>query len=101
MDFKTVKFPAIMEWCAENNQLDWLEAKVNEKVMVKVYPKVKGDKGRLVSDKSQTPKEVEAPISYVAVKRAFFEKFMPEKLPKKKSKNPTMIEQLASFRASL
>ena len=102
MDYKDCKFDQIAEWCAENGELDWLEAKLQEKVVKNVYPKVMGKKGRMVYDKKQDPIATEeVDISFVEVKRSFFEKFMPEKLPEKKEAPISMAEKLKKFKKSL
>lgn len=94
MDYRKMDFPAIYEWCEKNGQLKWLEAKVNEEVETEVYPFVtivdaEGNKKRKY-DKTATPKVEKRPISFLSVKDAFVEKFMPEIKPVAKPAKKTM-----------
>lgn len=99
MDYKSCNFDDIAKWCSENGELEWLEAKVSEKVVKYIYPKVMGKKGRMVFDKKQKPIGTEeSDISFVQVKRAFFEKFMPEKLPEKKATPISMVDKLKKYK---
>lgn len=76
MNYKTMKFDEIVEWCKENNQIEWLKEEVNKKT-------TKDGKKRN--------------ISYIEVKRNFVLKFMPEIAPKPKQKKPSMLEILENL----
>ena len=110
--YQGAKFPDIYNWCVANGKLDWLTAKVNEKVEVKTYPRKKvlkvgvdgkpvlnkkGNKPVYVSvtDKSAKPTITKKDISLLAVKRAFFEEFAPDMVPTAtKAKGQTMKQLL-------
>jgi hypothetical protein len=65
MDYKTMKFADVVEWCKANNQIKWL----------KEY------------------KEANPNLSFLALKKAFAIKFMPEIIPTATAKKqPTMAE---------
>ena len=78
MDYKTMKFEDVLAWCKQNNQTAWLKAKVNEQVKDKETGEMRD-------------------ISYMEVKRAFAEMFMPNILPKAKSKKKSMKEIMEDF----
>lgn len=74
-----IKLEHIMDWCADNNALDWLEAKASETV---------------VKD------GVEKPITYVEVRKAWAQKYRPDLLQKKsKKKSPTMLDRIKKYKA--
>ena len=99
VDYKKIDFEFIQNWCDNNGQSEWLDNKVNEDVIVEVYPyidytKKNGKPGRKY-DKTQEPKKVSRPISFLLVKEAFIEKFMPEVKPQTKPKTLSMREKRA------
>ena len=77
MDFKTIKFEAIKEWCIANNQVAWLKKAAKEQYF----------------NEDGTPRD----ISYVDLKLAFFDKFFPELAPKRKEKKPTIWEEIEAL----
>lgn len=101
MNYKTMKIDDIINWCKENNQVDWLKKTASQKTKCEVYPRMKvvneKDKTVSVADKSKEPKIEERPISFIEIKNAFCAEFMPELLPKKKNNKPTMYELIASL----
>lgn len=97
MDYKKMDINDIIAWCKEHGEVEWLKATAAKKVEYKVYPKVKDADGKMVSDKSATPKIEMRPISFIQIKIAFCEKFMPEIMPKKKDKKPSMYDLIASL----
>ena len=90
MDYKKMRFEDIYDWCKDNGQLKWLEAKVAENVDVEVYPIIKDANGKRKQDKTAKPTYESRPISYLLVKDAFVTKFMPEIKPTAKPKAKTM-----------
>lgn len=78
MNYKTMKFEDILAWCKQNNQIDWLKAKVNERVKDKETGEMRD-------------------ISFIEVKRAFCEMFMPNILPVAKSGRKTMKDIMKEF----
>lgn len=99
MNFKTMKIEDMIAWCKEHNELEWLLAKAQETRTVDVYPKVahksKTGKNTMKQDKKQAPiGKAEVPISFVEIKTDFCDKFMPDLLPRKKEKAPTMIDAI-------
>lgn len=101
MKYETMTIEEIINWCKENNQVEWLKAKATETVPYKVYPRVKvtGEDGKvkMVADKSAAPKVEKRAISFIQIKRDFVEKFMPEIAPKAQPKTPTMYEIIAAL----
>ena len=90
MDYKKMKINDIILWCQQNKQTAWLKDMAKKTEMVEEYPKkiVIDENGRekAVADKSKKAKLVEKPISFLTLKKAFCEKFMPEIIPQKKAK---------------
>lgn len=74
MNYQKAKADDIITWCVANNKVDWLK-----KTAAKTY----GDNRRK--------------ITFFELKRAFFEEFMPEQLPKAKDKAPTFLERINSL----
>ena len=72
----------IIEWCTNNNQLDWLEEISSSSVVRKVYPKYIDANGLEREDKTKEPTEIEEPISFIEIKLAFVRKFFPDEAPK-------------------
>ena len=97
MDYKKMDINDIINWCKENGEVEWLKATAAKKVEYKVYPKVKDANGKMVSDKTAKPKIEKRPISFIQIKIAFCEKFMPEIMPKKKEKKQTMYDLISSL----
>lgn len=86
LDYKKLNIEQIIEWCKEHGEVAWLKDIASQKVECKVYPKVKNAEGKLVTDKKAEPVIEERPITFIQIKIAFCEKFMPEIMPKKKEK---------------
>ena len=97
MNYKDMKIEDIIAWCQENNQTEWLKKKAQEKVDYKIYPRVKGEDGKYHIDKSATPKIEKRNISFIQIKLAFVEEFMPEIAPKKKPKKPSMYDLIKNL----
>lgn len=99
MDFKKMSFEDIVNWCKENNQIEWLKAELDKKEQIKVYPrkKIVNSEGKKVSvaDKTQEPVVKSVDLTFVTLKYDFCSKFMPEIMPEKKEKKPTMKKKLA------
>lgn len=75
----SVKLDHILQWCEENDQLDWLEKEASKTV------KKDGE---------------EKPIAYIELRRRWAEKFQPDYLKKKsKKKAPTMLEKIKRYRS--
>lgn len=86
----------IIDYCKEHDEVKWLKATAAETIECKVYPRIKKD-GKSVADKSQEPKIETRPVSFIQIRNAFTEKFMPEFAPKRKPKAPTMYDRIASL----
>lgn len=67
LDYKMMDINDIINWCKENNQVEWLKA------------------------------QSESKPSFFVLKKAFVEKFMPEIKPVKKEKEPTMWDKIAAL----
>lgn len=85
MNYQDMSIEDIITWCQENNQVAWLKETASQKVEYKVYPRVKVD-GKWTTDKTATPKVEMRPISFIQIKIAFVNKFMPEIAPKAQKK---------------
>lgn len=72
LNYKTLNIEQIVEWCKENNQVEWLKATAK-----KTY---------------KTKAGVEYRITFIQLKKAFAEKFMPEIMPKAQPKKPTFYD---------
>ena len=77
MDYKSMKIENIIEWCKANGQVAWLKEIAAKKIPTK-------DGGT-------------RSISFIEIKVAFAQKFMPEIMPKSKPKQPTMYELIANL----
>ena len=88
--FKDWEIDDIIAYCQEHNETEWLKATAAKTTTQKVYPRIKvqqvkngvpqytkqgNPKMVAVADKSQEPKTVKAPITFVEIKSAFAEKF--------------------------
>lgn len=69
MDYKTLTFEQIVAWCKANKKTAWL----------KEYA-------------AANPK-----ISFLVLKKAFCEEFMPEIIPAAKAKKPSMADIIAAL----
>jgi hypothetical protein len=112
LTYKDMTIEDIISWCKKHGEIEWLKAKAAEKVEYKVYPKVREPhldemgnlqytkKGKVkmhyVADKTKEPVIEMRPISFVQIKEAFIEKFMPEIKPKAKEK-ATMYDIIAAL----
>lgn len=76
MDYQHMKIEHIIEWCKKNNQIDWLKETIN-----KTFPTEDGERR----------------ISFIEVKRAFAQKFMPNIIPVAKPKKPSMYDLVNSL----
>ena len=64
MDYKKMTIDDIIEYCQKNGEVEWLKS------------------------------IAQPPATYFQIKKAFCLKFMPEIMPKKKEKKPTMYERI-------
>lgn len=96
--FNDITIEDIIEYCKANKQVDWLKEIASKKIIVKRHTeriqKMSAKTGKLewFVDKSSPVVEEETNITFVQIKRAFCEKFMPEIMPKAKPKKPTMFD---------
>lgn len=88
MDYKKMTIDDIIEWCKANDKVDWLKAEVAKTFPVKFID----ENGNKCVDENK-----KRPITYVELKYNFCDEFMPEILPKKKEKKPTMWEKIAAL----
>lgn len=110
--YKDWELPDIIQWCQENNQVDWLKAKAAEKITRPIYPKKKiakvdedgnpvlTKKGKqsytTVLDKSAEPIGTEeSPITFVELKSDFLHTF--NLCEPKKPKKPTFIDIIGNL----
>ena len=91
MNYKTMTIEDIIKYCVDNDQVEWLKTAAAKEIEIKVYPKKtyidKNGKERTKGDKTQEPIGTKkTKISFVELKNAFCEEFMPEIAPKKEKK---------------
>ena len=99
-EFKTLTSDDILTWCAENNQLDWLDENWNKKVLKKVYPKVKDEKtGRMKADKTAKPTMEMVQMDFQTLKIEFCKKFMKDILPTKQPAKLSFSDKIAALKA--
>jgi hypothetical protein len=100
VNYKNIKIDDIIAWCKENKKVDWLKETAAKQVPCKVFPKktieVDGKK-KTVADKSATPTTELRPITFIQIKRAFFEEFFPEMIPVAKDKKPSMYDKISAL----
>jgi hypothetical protein len=113
MNYQSMNINDIINWCKENNQVDWLKATMETKVPYKQYPRKKvikldengnvvvNAKGKVqfttVADKSKAPKTVMRKPNFMHIKNAFVEKFMADLKPVAKPKKPTMYDVISNL----
>ena len=95
MNYKDINIEYIINYCKEHNEVAWLKAKASEKTIQKRHTgKIKGlnkaGKEVWLVDKNSPKEEIKTNITFIEIKRAFAEKFMPEILPKAE-KSPKSI----------
>ena len=111
--YKATNLDLIIEWCKENNQVEWLKTTASKKTPYKVYPKKKeivldengnpklNSKGKVKmvskADKSQEPTIKYGDISFIQLKYEFFQNFFPAMLPKAKDKELSMWDKIKSL----
>ena len=82
----------IIQWCKDNDKVEWLKAVRAEKKQVKVYPKIPNAQGKLVEDKSAEPRNVMRPMDFLTIKRRLMAEFFPS--GEKKSKKKTFLDEI-------
>ena len=92
MNYKSMKIEDIIAWCQENNQVGWLKEQIA--LTFPVMKEVDGEKVQVL-DKKGNPKERK--ITFIELKLAFAEKFMPEIAPKGEPKKKTMYELIEAL----
>lgn len=81
----------IIQWCKDNDKVEWLKNIRAEKKTAKVYPKVVNAEGKLVADKSAAPTIVEKDMDYLTIKRRLMSEFFSTT---KKSKKKTFLDEI-------
>jgi hypothetical protein len=77
MNYKDMKIEDIINWCQKHNEVEWLKAEANKTFTTK-------------AGKTRN-------ITFIELKLAFVNKFMPDIAPKAKPKKPTMYELIAKL----
>ncbi len=107
--YKDWELPDIIQWCQENNQIEWLKEAANRTISRPVYPKKKvarmdengnpilTKKGKqsytTILDKEAEPIGTEeSPISFVELKSDFLHTF--KLCEPKKAKGPNFIDKI-------
>lgn len=110
LNFKTMNIDDIIDWCQENDKIDWLKREAAKEITVERYtgrvkkldengkPVLsKNGKQIWIADKNSPIEKVKQPITFVQLKYSFCEKFMPEIIPAAKKKAPTMYDKIANL----
>ena len=113
MNYKTMNINDIIDWCKEHDELEWLKKAAASKTVCEVYPKTKvakkdedgnvlyTKKGKVryvsVADKSKKPTTKSVPITFVELKKAFCERYMPEIIPTAKEKKESFHKLIAKL----
>lgn len=105
--YEDITLEYIEKWCVENNQIDWLIEISGTKTIQKRHTgriqkrDVNGNavlnkngKPVWIVDKNSPTIEVEIAITFIEIKKAFCEKFMPELAPKAKENKLSLHERL-------
>lgn len=92
----------VIDWCVENNQVEWLKATAEKEVEIKEYPKkeVTLADGKVVmrADRKATPTKKMVKMPFTMLKHEFCKKFFPDKLPKEEAKNkPSMLDRIRAL----
>ena len=77
MDYNKMTVTDIIEWCKANKEVAWLK--------------------KTAATKYLTNEGEQRDITFIELKLAFVNKFMPEIAPKKKEKKPSMYEIIAAL----
>ena len=77
MDFKEMNIDDIIDYCVKHNQVDWLKRTSRRTV--------KGKDGKARK------------ITFIEIKLAFVEEFMPDIKPKAKPKKPSMYDRIEAL----
>ena len=101
--FKNWKIEDMVNWCATNNQLDWLEATLALTIEHKTYPKVPfvNKNGKTVQKDDTTKEPVVSidPISFPEVRGKFKEKFFATEKKEKKTFREKAMDLIAAARS--
>lgn len=94
---KDMTIEDIIAYCQEHNEIEWLKNEASKMTVRKVYPRVKGADGKKHVDKTQEPKIVKQPISFVELKANFMDKFAPQERVGDKNKKPSFHSRIANL----
>jgi len=96
MDYKNMDIHDIIKYCQEQGPaaVAWLKETASKKVEYKVYPRIKVD-GKMKTDRTQEPKIVMRPISFIQIKTEFLEHF--GLAAPKKEKEPNMYDLIRNL----
>lgn len=97
MNYKDMTIEDIIQWCKDNKQVEWLKKTAAKQVEYKVYPRFKGEDGKMHTDKKAEPKIEMRNISFIQLKLEFVKEFMPEIAPKAQDKKPTMYDLIKAL----
>lgn len=89
MEYKTMKIEDIITWCKEHGEVAWLKD-----IAAKPVPTKDKDKKPTYDEDGNA---ITHQITFIELKLAFCEKFMPELLPEKKPKKPSMFDLIKSL----
>lgn len=85
MDYKSMKIDDIIAWCIAHNQVAWLKATAAQTFT------------QTITKEDGTTEAKERKITFIELKLAFVEKFMPEIAPERKPKQPSMFDKIAAL----
>jgi beta-lactamase class D len=110
LNFKTMNIDDIINWCKQNNEVDWLKREAAKTINVERYTRrvkkvdengnvvlSKNKKPIWIADKTSPKVTVKQPITFVQIKYAFCEAFMPDIIPAAEKKAPTMYDLIKNL----
>lgn len=89
MEYKDMKLDDIIDWCVANKQTEWLKEFAATPIITK------DKKKNVVLDENGMPK-THTP-TFIEIKLAFVDKFMPSIAPERKPKKPSMYDRIANL----
>lgn len=93
----SIKIEDIIEYCKENNQIEWLKKTAHEKETRKKTKKVTTTNENGEAVEKEVVEEVETEISFITLRSRFVEAFMPEIKKGSKSKKATFRDLIDSL----
>lgn len=97
--YNALKLDDIIKYCEENNQVEWLQDYALERVPV-FYDDIVDENGNPVPVLNEDGDQETRDRTFIEIKLAFVDKFMPEIAPtrKSKTKGPNMYARIRNLK---